>query len=153
MAEFNVSLAGSSSSSHAEGSVIQRTEHHTHEATICPPANHGEGLMLEFDQLRVACLTPLPNPLSLLSLPEHVLSQIGHYISEDNHIPYPACGPSWQSLTPPRSSLRPLRDYRAICHRIRQVVPLSGTWLVVKSMADLQKYAWMSDDELVRSVS
>lgn len=118
MTEANVSLAGSSSS-HTERSVNQHTEHHTHESTPCSPANHGEGLMLEFDQLRVACLTPLPNSLSLLSLPDHILSSIGHYISEDNNIPYPAYGPSWQSLTPPRSSLRPLRDYRAICHRIR----------------------------------
>lgn len=107
----------------------------------------------DHDNVRQACSIPLPKPTSILSLPDHIIQQIGGYISEDNHIPYPAFGPTWHSLLPQRSSLRPLRDFRAISQQIRRAVPLSGTWLVVNTMADLQKYAWMSDDELVGSVT
>jgi hypothetical protein len=103
--------------------------------------------------IELASSIPLPTSSSFLSLPDHILRQIGDYINEDNHIPYPAFGPAWHSQLPPRNSLRPLCAFRAVSLQVRKVVPLSGTWLVVNTMADLQKYAWMTDDELIESVT
>ncbi|OCF61339.1 hypothetical protein L486_00987 [Kwoniella mangroviensis CBS 10435] len=82
-------------------------------------------------------------PLTLLHLSDEIIQHIAYYVHLDNEIPLPSFNPHWANF---KDEIDPAnqKDYisfRSTCKRIRELCPLRGLNVVMKSWVKLLKWS------------